>query len=164
MRLPATRISAVLLGAVLASGVAAQDAPPASTAAAQEEIAGTGNAWIDLRLDDMDRYAARYREAFVDEIVRYLEAPRPLVDEALSDGRMRPGEVYYACALARASGRPCRSLVDARLAGADGGWAGILARLELDDEARLHARIREDIVASYRRWARPIDIKARPAR
>ena len=154
---------AVLLGCALAAGLAAQETPPAPAPEAAAE-SGTGNPWIDVRLHDMDRYAARHRAAFVDEIVRYLEAPRALVEEALADPGVRPGDVYYACALARASGRPCRSLIDARLAGADGGWAGILARLELDDEARLHARIREDIVASYRRWARPIDIKARPAR
>src|SRR5690606_17613630 len=96
---------AALVLALLACG------PPAAVAAAQDgdrapatdaaDVAdapppGTGDAWIDVRLDDMDRYAARYREAFVDEIARYLEAPRPVLVEALERG-MRPGDLYYAC-------------------------------------------------------------------
>ena len=104
---------AALVLALLACG------PPAAVAAAQDgdrapatdaaDVAdapppGTGDAWIDVRLDDMDRYAARYREAFVDEIARYLEAPRPVLVEALERG-MRPGDLYYACALARERGQ-----------------------------------------------------------
>jgi hypothetical protein len=33
----------------------------------------------------------------------------------------------------------------------------VAGRLELEPDARLHPRIRDDIRASYRRWARPID-------
>src|SRR5690606_37020007 len=145
--------------------------PPAAVAAAQDgdrapatdaaDVAdapppGTGDAWIDVRLDDMDRYAARYREAFVDEIARYLEAPRPVLVEALERG-MRPGDLYYACALARAAGRSCRSVIDAWRANAGSGWPGVAAQLELEPDDGLHARIREDVRASYRRWARPHD-------
>lgn len=146
------------LACALASGVAvAQDeAVSAQESPAEALETGTGDDWIDARLRDMDTYAARHRDAFIDEIVRYLEAPRPLVDEALAEGGMRPGDVYYACALARASGRSCRTLVDAwRDAG--GGWESVAERLELEPDTRLRPRIRDDIGASYRRWARPID-------
>lgn len=128
------------------------DAPPA----------GTGDAWIDLRLDDMDRYAARYREAFIDEIARYLEAPRPVLVEALERG-MRPGDLYYACALARAAGRSCRSVVNAWRANPGGGWPDVAVQLELGPGDGLHARIREDVRASYRRWARPDSHLGTPA-
>ncbi len=138
------------------AGVQADDAPPAPAQAADAPPPGTGDAWIDLRLADMDRYAARYREAFVDEIARYLEAPRELLVDALDRG-MRPGDVYYACALARAAGRACRSVIEAWRANADRGWPGVAEQLELDPAGALHARIREDIGASYRRWARPVD-------
>src|SRR5690606_18344653 len=101
------------------SGEAAQE----SGAAAQEQaLPGTGDDWIDARLADRDRYAARYPEAFIDEIARYLEAPRQLLAAALDDGGMRPGDVYYACALARASGRSCRSLIDAWRNDPRDGW------------------------------------------
>ena len=151
-------VLAATLACVLAPGVAAvQDGAGSvqeSAAAALDK--GTGDDWIDARLHDMDDYAARHRDAFIDEIVRYLEAPRPLVDEALGPGGMRAGDVYYACALARAGGRPCRTLLDA-WRDAAGSWESVAGRLELEPDARLHPRIRDDIRASYRRWARPID-------
>ena len=151
-------VLAATLACALAPGVAAvQDGAGSvqeSAAAALDK--GTGDDWIDARLHDMDDYAARHRDAFIDEIVRYLEAPRPLVDEALGEGGMRPGDVYYACALARASGRPCRTLMDA-WRDAAGDWESVAARLELEPDARLHPRIRDEMRASYRRWARPID-------
>lgn len=151
-------VFAAILGCALACGVAVAQDGQASAQESPAEVpdTGTGDDWIDARLRDMDAYAARYRDAFIDEIVRYLEAPRPLVDEALTAGGMRPGDVYYACALARASGRACRTLVDA-WRDAAGGWESVAERLELESDTRLHPRIRDDIDASYRRWARPID-------
>ena len=154
---------AVLLGCALAAGLAAQETPPAPAPEAAAE-SGTGNPWIDARLHDMDRYAARHRAAFVDEIVRYLEAPRALVEEALADPGVRPGDVYYACALARASGRSCRTLVEAWRRDASGGWRGVAERLELESGSTLHPRVRELVAASYRRWARPLDVQAPPPR
>ena len=152
-------VLAAALACALASGMAiAQDgAGSAQESAAEEPDTGTGDDWIDARLRDMDAYAARHRDAFIDEIVRYLEAPRPLVDEALTAGGMRPGDVYYACALARASGRACRTLVDAWREASGAGWESVAGQLGLESDARLHARIRDDIGASYRRGARPID-------
>lgn len=146
-----------LLALALAAPVAlAQEAPDAARQApADAAPAGTGDAWIDPHLDDMQRYAARYRDAFVDEIVRYLEAPRELVVEAL-DGGMPAGDVYYACALARVSGRACRGVVEAWRAEGEGGWPAVLERLDLSPR-ELHPRVREEIRASYRRWARPDD-------
>lgn len=156
---------ALLLGGALAAAAPGQDGRPAAVQTAVEaQDAGTGSEWIDARLSDMDRYAARHRAAFADEIVRYLEAPRALVEELLSEPGTRPSEVYYACALARASGRSCRTVVDAWRGGMGGGWPAIATRLELEAETRLHARVREQIIASYRRWARPIDDGSSDAR
>lgn len=148
--------AALLLAAALAHPLRAQDA-----AAAADTQPRTGNAWIDARLLDMDAYAARYRDAFVDEIVRYHEAPRALVEEALADGAMGAGDVYFACALAQAIGRPCRAVVDAWRADHEDGWGGVMERLGVASRATSpERRIRDDITASYRRWARPIDADA----
>jgi len=136
------------------------DAQESGEAAQEQALPGTGDDWIDARLADMDRYAARYPEAFIDEIARYLEAPRALLAAALDDGGMRAGDVYYACALARASGRSRRSLIDAWRNDPRDGWEGVATRLELDAREQLHPRIRKDIPASYRRWARPLDVAA----
>lgn len=120
-----------------------------------------GNAWIDARLLDMDAYAARYRDAFVDEIVRYHEAPRALVEEALAGGAMRAGDVYFACSLAQAVGRPCRAVLDAWRTDHQDGWSGVMDRLGVASRAASpEQRIRDDITASYRRWARPIAVDA----
>ncbi len=147
-------LAAALAGAAPAAALAQGAAAEVESAA--EAPATTGDAWIDARLADMDLYAARYREAFDDEIVRYLQAPRALVDEARADGGMRAGDLYYGCALAQASGRACRGLLEAWRKDRSGGWAGVAARLGLEPDARLHRRIREAIVASYRRWERPL--------
>ena len=147
--------AALLLVAALAPAIHAQDA------AAIEAQQRTGNAWIDARLLDMDAYAARYRDAFVDEIVRYHEAPRALVEEALADEAMGAGDVYFACSLAQAIGRPCRAVVDAWRADHHDGWTGVMQRLGVASRAASpEQRIRDDITASYRRWARPLDADA----
>src|SRR5690554_3976980 len=77
-------------------------------AAAQDRDAAqgprTGDPVVDARLADVDRYAARYPKAFIDELVRYFDAPRPLLEDLLRRQATSPGDLYYACALARVSG------------------------------------------------------------
>ncbi|WP_202843167.1 hypothetical protein [Luteimonas saliphila] len=133
----------------------AQTAADASQAAPARPQPRTGDAWIDARLLDMDDYAARHGDAFVDEIVRYHEAPRALVEGALAGGAMRPGDVYFACALAQATGRSCRTVLDARREDPAAGWDAIAA--QLDVAPAVYRRIRGDITESYVRWARPLD-------
>lgn len=157
---------ALILFAVLATSCPAL-AQEASSPAARETAGNapapeerqprTGSAWIDARLLDMDDYAARYREAFVDEIVRYREAPRALVEDALREDATPPGDVYYACALAQATGRPCRAVLDAWRGDRADGWQGVAERLGVASSTAIHRRIRGDITESYVRWARPLD-------
>lgn len=163
---PAPRIGlAIVLALCAACAALAQDATDATDAEQTQDAArgpDTGSDWIDARLLDMDDYAARYRDAFVDEIVRYREAPRAVVEEALADGALAPGEVYYACALAQAGGMACRSVLDAWRENADDGWSGVAERLDIGPAAAIHRRIRGDITESYVRWARPIGSAAPP--
>lgn len=155
---PLVAILALLPGPVLvhAQEVAqntatAPDAEPVPQAPAQPR---TGDAWIDAHLLDMDLYAARFADAFVDEIVRYHEAPRELVEAALAGGGLRPGDVYFACALAQAGGRSCRTVLEARRQDPAAGWEAIAAGLEV--APAVYRRIRGDITESYVRWARPL--------
>ncbi|MGY1458385.1 hypothetical protein ACW5F0_07030 [Luteimonas sp. A534] len=129
-------------------------------AAAQDQAAAweprTGDAVVDARLADLNRYAARYPDAFIDELVRYFDAPRPLLEELLGKPATVPGDLYYACALARVSGRPCRGVLDAWLSGHEEGWEGIARDVGVvpgDVRAR---RLREGIAESYARWGRPL--------
>ena len=117
---------------------------------------GTGNDWIDAHMLDMSAYAARYRDAFVDEIVRYHAAPRALVEAALEDGRLAAGEIYFACSLAQATGRPCRDVIEARRAAPASDWATLAAGLGVEPGSAIYRRIRGDISESYLRWARPL--------
>src|SRR5690606_20329634 len=57
----------------------AQDAAPAPEAA-PAWAPRTGDAVVDARLADINAYAARYPEAFIDELERYFDAPRPLLE------------------------------------------------------------------------------------
>jgi hypothetical protein len=134
-----------------AGGAPADDGAPAP--------ADTGDAWIDARLADIDRYAARHPDAFVDELARYQGAPRALAEEALAAGTPA-GHLYYACALAQALGRPCRQVLDAWRSEAATGWAVVAARLAPDANAAARERVKRGIVHSYDRWARPVALDA----
>ena len=139
---------ACLLG-LLAPAAFAQD-----TAAAWAPA--TGDAVVDVRLADINRYAARYPEAFVDELVRYFDAPRPLLQDLLGRQERKPGDLYYACALARVSGRPCRGVIEAWSGGHADGWQGIARDLGVAPGGARAKRLREGVADSYRRWGRPL--------
>lgn len=116
----------------------------------------TGDATMDARLADINRYGDRYRAAFVDELVRYHAAPRTLVGALLADERWAPGDIYFACALARVAGRPCRHVLDLWRAGHASGWGPAAARLGVAADSPDFQRIAEGIAASYARWGRPL--------
>lgn len=116
----------------------------------------TGDAVVDARLADINRYAARYPEAFIDELVRYFDAPADLVREQLDAQGRTAGDVYYACALARVTGRPCRGVLEAWAAGHDAGWEGIARDVGVAPGDVRARRLRDGIAESYARWARPL--------
>ncbi|WP_133000403.1 hypothetical protein [Luteimonas arsenica] len=116
----------------------------------------TGDAVVDARLADVAVYAARYPDAFVDELVRYFDAPRPLIEDLLEKQGRGPGDLYYACALARVSGRPCRGVLEARAAAPDEAWEDIARTLGVQPGDARARRLREGIAESYARWGRPL--------
>ena len=134
----------------------------AGTAAAQDFTVGwnprSGDVWVDTWLGDMNRYGARYPEPFIDEMVRYHNAPRPLVVDLLQARRWAPGDVYYACALASILGRPCRYVVDYYEANRGQGWGVVAQRLGIKPGSPEFHRLKKGFVPTYDRWARPIDL------
>lgn len=136
-----------------AGGPEPEDAEPAQPASA------TGDPWLDRQLQDIDRYGRRYREAFIDELVRYREAPRGLV-EALLDGGWSPGDVYFACSLARVTGRSCRFVANQRGEPAGGHWHKLAMELGAGPGTDGFARLKRGVVHSYQRWARPLELDA----
>lgn len=143
---------------VLVAWMAMLAAPaPARAQSTQDTLpaATTGDAWLDARLTDMAAYAGRYPQAFVDELVRYQDAPRAAVQQWLAAPQTQAGDVYYACALAQALDRPCTQvwrIWQARTPEQD--WAALGTTLEVDAAVRL--RIKAAIAGSYRHWARPL--------
>src|SRR5690606_6224898 len=117
----------IAFAAVLAS--LALSGPVLSQEAADADAPRTGDAWIDASLVDMAVYAARHREAFIDELVRYQATPRALAEEALSSG-LAAGDLYYACAMAQALGRPCREVLQARQRDRDADWSDIAGQVD----------------------------------
>lgn len=128
---------------------------PAALAQDTDGTSRTGDDSVDARLADIDRYAARYPDAFVDELVRYFDAPGELIEDQLEQGRA-PGDLYYACALARVSGRPCRGVLEAWAAGHADGWEGIAREIGVVPGGARATRMREGVAESYLRWGRPL--------
>lgn len=134
-----------------------------ATAAQGQEFAHpwdprSGDDWTDRQLADVNAYASRYPDAFVDELVRYFGVPRALVSELVEERRWAPGDVYYACAIARVVGRPCRALTDAWARRHAEGWAAVRSEAGVGDQGADAARLRQAFAESYARWDRPIDI------
>ena len=152
------RIRAFLAGLVVALALLppaarAQDAAPAWTPR-------TGDAWVDAMLADINRYAARYPDAFADELVRYDNAPRALVQALLTDPRWTPGDVYFACALGQFAGQPCRVVAQRWQQDHAGGWAAIAQDFGMTPQSPAFHRLKRGIVRGYARWARPLQVDA----
>ena len=120
----------------------------------------TGDAWVDAWLGDMNAYAHRYRDPFIDEVVRYQGAPRPLVDELLVRRRWAPADVYYACAIAREVGRPCDAVADDWQQHREQGWGMVAQRQGIRPGSPEFRRLKRGLVPTYDRWARPILLDA----
>lgn len=116
----------------------------------------SGDPWVDARLADINDYAGRHREPFVDEMVRYHDAPRDLVSELLQQRRWAPGDVYYACSIARVLGRPCRYVVDEWTRTHADGWGALTQRLGIVPGSAESRRLKQGFAATYRRWGRPL--------
>jgi hypothetical protein len=115
----------------------------------------TGDAVVDARLADINLYAQRFPDAFVDELVRYFDAPRPLMQELLGKGT-HGGDLFYACALAWVTGRPCRGVIETWQADGGQGWEAVARRLGVEPGDERARRLRAGIGQSYARWGRPL--------
>lgn len=90
----------------------------------------SGDAWIDAQLGDVNVFARGNLDGYVDEVVVSTGAPRYYVQEMVVERGWAPGDVYYACLIARQLGRPCAYVVDAyerEMRSRGRGW-GVLAQ------------------------------------
>lgn len=120
----------------------------------------SGDVWVDATLGDMNRYGTRYRDPFIDEMVRYHGAPRDLVSDLLISRRWSPGDVYMACSIASIIGRPCRFVVDEWERDHGQGWGAMAKRLGIKPGSAEFHRLKNGFVPTYDRWSRPIVLDA----
>lgn len=120
----------------------------------------SGDVWVDTWLSDVNRYGGRYRDPFVDEMVRYYGAPRDLVNGLLVDRRWAPGDVYFACAIASTIGRPCRYVADIWERDHAQGWGVVAQNLGIKPGSPEFHRLKKGFVPSYDRWGRSITLDA----
>ena len=118
----------------------------------------SGDVWVDSQLRDMNNYGYRYREPFIDEMVRYHGAPRDLVHDLLVNQRWAPGDIYYACSIASVIGRPCRYVVDQWERDHGQGWGVMAQRMGIKPGSAEFHRLKKGFVPTYDRWARPIEL------
>lgn len=116
----------------------------------------TGDAWLDRQLADVNIYAARYPNAFIDEVVRYGGARRGYVQALMQQHGWAAGDVWFACFWGKATGLTCREPVRAHAQHSGEGWKAVVQTLPVVPE-NLHWRaLRHALVASYDHWDRPI--------
>jgi len=144
----------LLLGATLMAAPVLASAAPAAPAVVQAPAYATGDAWLDERLADIDRYAARYPDAFLAEVERYAGISRGYVEGLLAQPGWRAGDAWYACFLARAVQTSCRDVVRTRTRSRGAAWSDVAGALEAGRDA--HAAVRLALADSYRRWDRPL--------
>lgn len=158
---PCALLVAMLLGVAVAAGAAPAAAQEAQ-APAERPHYDTGDAWIDARLADIDRYASAYPQTFAAEVERYAGIPRDYVQGLVSQPGWQAGDAWYACFLARVLERGCRQVVRARARlGAAGTWAAVETQLRGDGAAEAvtpgsSVALRLALADSYRRWGRAL--------
>jgi hypothetical protein len=114
----------------------------------------TGDAWVDSELREVNQYGYDDRDYFVDGLVDNFGAPRYLVTDLVESRRWPPGDVYYACALAFQSHRPCGDVVNMYEQDRAHGWGAVAQRLGIkpgsaaffalkDQFERFHGRFKE---------------------
>jgi len=124
---------------------------------AQRWQPNTGNTWVDEQLIDMNAYAQRYPEAFVDEVVRYGGGQREMVQLLLNHGWL-PADIWFACFWAQVVDMPCNELLPLRQHQRQKAWLDILQQLPVKPENEHYRALRHALVASFDHWERPIQL------
>lgn len=119
--------------------------------------AGTGDAWLDGRLGEVNQYGHSYRDPFVSEVVT-LGAPRSLVVELLDGRGWAPADIYMACQIASVLGIECGQVVERYDADPGHGWGRIAQDMGIKPgSAEFHA-LKRGTVSTYDRWGYPIQV------
>lgn len=121
----------------------------------------TGDIWVDQTLADVNQYGDRYRDSFVDEMVRYYGAPRDYVSDLLVKQRWAPGDVYYACAIGQVLGRSCRYVAEEWQRDHGEGWGVLAQRMGIKPGSDEFHRLKAGFAPTYQRWSRPLHVEGK---
>lgn len=160
---PARTLRSMLLGLLLLLPLAATAQQTAEKSEAY--VVDTGDAWVDTQLQDINHYAERYPDSFLDEVARYAGVPRGYVAALLQTHGWQAGDIYFACFWAKAIEHSCRDSVQAwsRATPEEGKpkrWQAVVNDLPVKP-GNLHWRaLRHAIVASHDHWDRPVKLDA----
>lgn len=146
----------IILAAALAAGIGGAQAQNLSL----NWNPRSGDVWVDTQLADMNRYGSRYRDPFINEMVRYHEVPRDFVSDLLVRRNWAPGDVYYACTIAQAIGRPCSYVANEWEQNHGQGWGVVAKRLGIKPGSAEFHRLKKGFVPTYDRWSRPVVLDA----
>ena len=150
-----------LLLMLLPWAAAAEQTPEKSAA----YVVDTGDAWVDSQLQDINHYAERYPDSFLDEVSRYAGVSRGYVAALMHTHGWQAGDIYFACFWAHVIEHSCRESVQAwsRAVPEEGEakrWKAVVDELPVTP-TNLHWRaLRHAIVASHDHWDRPVKLDA----
>ena len=119
----------------------------------------TGDRWIDAQLQDINHYAERYPDAFLDEVSRYADVPAATSMRCSPPMAGRPGISISPVSGPRPADRPAATAC-APSARTRRGWEAVVKRMPTRPENLHYRAVRHAIVASYRHWDRPITLDA----
>ena len=112
----------------------------------------TGDVWIDTNLGDVNRYGYDQRDYFVDDVVNQFGAPRYLVNDLLGSRHWQPGDVYYACALAYQTRRPCKDVADLYEGNRGQGWGAIAQSMGIKPGSREFFALKDGLGRAHGRY------------
>lgn len=121
----------------------------------------TGDVWVDTRLGEINDYGRRYRDPFVSEMTGYYGAPRSLVLDLLDRRGWAPGDVYFACAIARYLGIPCLDVVQRYERNPGQGWGNLAKQMGIKPGSPAFHALKNGAVGTYDRWGYPIRVDQR---
>lgn len=150
------RIRTHVLAFALAAGLAGIAAPVGAQTIGYN--IRTGDVWVDTRLGEIDQYGRRYREPFIEELHSHYGAPRSLLAELLERRRWAPADVYYACAIAHALGRPCVDVVREYDRAPGQGWGAVAKRMGIKPGSAAFHALKRGTVSTYDRWGHPVSL------
>jgi len=115
----------------------------------------TGQAWLDARLADINHYAERYPDSFLDELERYAGVRRAYAQALMDNQGWHAADVYFACFQAKVMNADCRTYVRAFANDPEGEWRSVLEHMEPAPDAAQRSALRSAVDASYQHWDRP---------